>query len=102
MHLCSLSSQSATIAQQKILSVTQQMQQKEAELSALLLKDNDEKVLLYEIPMMRNTNDEKVLFNEIPIYNILSFCLSLDNLQCFVMFKTICITCTKKQNAEFT
>ena len=45
-HLCNLSSQSATVAQQQVLSITGQAQQK-AELSALSLKDNDDKVCFY-------------------------------------------------------
>ena len=45
-HLCSLSSQAATTAQQQVLPITQQAQQ-EAELTALSLKDNDDKVCFY-------------------------------------------------------
>ena len=46
-HLCNLSSQTATIAQQPVFSIAQQAQQKEVELSGLSLKDNDEKVCFY-------------------------------------------------------
>ena len=46
-HLCSLSSQSATIAEQQVLSIAQQAQQKKAEFTALSLKGDDEKVRFY-------------------------------------------------------
>ena len=46
-HLCSLSSQSATIAEQQVLSIAQQAQQKKAEFTALSLKEDDEKVHFY-------------------------------------------------------
>ena len=45
-NICNLSSQSAIVAQQQVLSITGQAQQK-AELSALSLKDNDDKVCFY-------------------------------------------------------
>ena len=45
-HLCHLSSQLATVAQQQVLSITRQAQQ-EAELSDLSFKDNDDKVCFY-------------------------------------------------------
>ena len=46
-HLCSLSSQSATIAKQQKLSIGQQAQQMKLEFTALSLKGDEGKVRFY-------------------------------------------------------